>query len=372
MKKKICLSFAVICSMSLFATSALADSAGPSCGYDAVRAAQLKVKGAEREVAAKAIVEKMMARYQEASSAPEVKSDSKVGGFESAVKRDDKMMPEVLPAMLRDADKCMVVIPSEKTVDILIPFFTGVNYGRGVEYCKNSKGQFDLDHPSSYVQIEGLDAGLGWGIQSTDLVLAVSKDNKDNRKLMLSADASASLGGFEGLPGGGRDISVGLDSDGKSVKPAITVSYSSSKGFLAAATLDYSNFSPDKTMNAAMDNKPLPKENFLMRLFHSSARKKADAACAQKDQALATAQAAPGLEDATVASVIPTEAAPQLVVSAAVANAPLDDSKGLNPEAQASADTTSALAAQAAASAQAGATLDAQIRNAPDLPLSGI
>jgi lipid-binding SYLF domain-containing protein len=370
MKKKICLSFAVICSVSLFATSALADSAGPSCGYDAVREAQLKVKGAERTAAAKAIVEKMMARYKEAM-APEAKSDSKVDGFEASVKRDDKMMPEVLPAMLRDADKCMIVVPSEKTVDILIPFFTGVNYGRGVEYCKNSKGEFDLDHPSSYVQIEGLDAGLGWGAQATDLVLAVSKDNKDNRKLMLSADASGSLGGFADLPGGGRDISVGLDSDGKSIKPAIAVSYSSSKGFLAAATLDYSNLSPDKTMNAAMNNKPLPKENFLMRLLHSSARKKADLACAQKDVAMAGGQAAPAsIEDSTVASVLPSEAAPQVVAPVAVANAAVDDSKSLSLDARAASDNTAAVAAQAASAPQAGETLDAQISSAPSLPLS--
>jgi len=348
-----------------------AAASAPSCGYDTQRAAGLKIKGAERISKAKAIVEKMMARYQEASADPAVKSDSKVDGFEASVKRDDKMMPEVLPAILRDADQCMIVVPSEKTVDIFIPFFTGANYGRGVEYCKNKKGEFDLDHPSSYVQIEGLDAGLGWGIQSTDLVLAVSKDNKDNRKLMLSADASVSAGGFEGIPGGGRDISVGLDSDGKSIKPAIAVSYSSSKGFLAAATLDYSNLSPDKTMIAAMSNKPLPQENPLMRLFHSSSRKKADAACAQKDQAIASAQAAPAsLEDATVGSVLPSEAAPQVVAQVAVASAAVDTSKSLNPEAQASVDADAAVAAQAAASAQAGATLDAQIRNAPMLPLS--
>jgi len=61
MKKKICLSFAVICSMSLFATSALADGAAQTCGYDFQRSKDLKQKGDDRADKAKTLVQKMMA-----------------------------------------------------------------------------------------------------------------------------------------------------------------------------------------------------------------------------------------------------------------------------------------------------------------------
>jgi len=263
-------------------------------------------------------------------------------------------MPVVLPALLKDPARCLVVIPSEKKFDVA-PFFAGIEYGRGVEYCEHNKdGSLKLDSPSSYVQLEGASIGPKFGIgEETDLILSVSKDDVRNRKVNAAAELSVT-------PIIGRDAEAGIQSDGKSIKSAVAVSYSHTKGLLFAADFDFKTIAPDKDMIDAEAGRIAPERNPLMRLFHSSARKKADAACAQKDQASASAQAAgsDNLEDATVASVLPSEAPPQVVAPVAVANAAVNDSKSVCPEAPASADTPAAVAPQA------GVTVDGPLENA--------
>jgi lipid-binding SYLF domain-containing protein len=358
MKKKICLSFAVICSMSLLATSALADEilngqpnpavgSGPSCGYDYQRTQELLKKGKKRADRAKEIVQDMIAGAEAgAKDQFDAKNDKDESGFhkfKKSAKNYDAMMPEALPAMLKDPARCLVVIPSEKSVDYLVPFFAGVDYGRGVEYCgKKADGTPDLDHPSSYVQLEGASIGPKFGLgEATDLVLSVSQDDVKNRKVNAAAKLSVT-------PIVGRSAEVGVQSDGKSIKPAVAVSYSHTKGFLFAADFDFKTIAQDKDMVDAEAGRIAPERNPLMRWLHSDSRKKADAACIQKDQAIASAQAAPAsLEDATVALVLPSEAAPQVVAPVAVANAAINDGKSLNPEAQASAVTPAVVAAQA-------------------------
>jgi lipid-binding SYLF domain-containing protein len=367
----------VFCTLNLAATSALADGSPQSCGYDFQRTQMLKEKGDQRAARAQEIIGDMLKHAQSACiseygaeecgaqpGSPEAvaaQADSKAHGYDKvkkSAKNIDAMMPLGLPKMLKDPSRCLVVIPSEKTVDFLVPFFTGLSYGRGVEFCdKNADGSPDVSKPTSYVQLEGVDMGAKFGIaESTDLVLSVSKDDVNNRKINVSADASAAFID-------GRDVSVGLQSDGKSSKPAVAVAYSKSKGFLAAATIDVSNISPDKDMIDAESGKVSPERNPFMRLLHMGARKKADLACVQRDAVVADAQAAPAenLESASMEAIVPQQSL-ESAPAAAMASASVESSKSV-------ADSTVA-AAPAAASLSLGQSGSALGGDLPSIKLT--
>jgi len=293
MKKRLVLFVGVTFTMSMFATSALAAGGDATCGYDMHRADQLREKGADRLKKANEIFDKIDTNFE--------KEETKPGsGFVGSMENKDKIAPEAL----KFAGDCLVVIPSEKSWDIAVPIVTGINYGRGVEYCKDKSGKYDKSKPT-FVQLEGASLGWAFGFQETDLVLAVKKDDPKSRKALLDGDASASFWKY------GRSASIGGDLGAKS---AVAASYSGSKGFFAGLTLDGANLNEDKTMDAAMDHKPLPKENWLMRMIHASKRKKEDAACSKQ----------------SYADVKPQEVNSEVSVSSI---APGDANTALNPEA---------------------------------------
>jgi lipid-binding SYLF domain-containing protein len=364
MKKKISISIAVVCTLNLFALSALADDTqapAPSCGYEANRAVALKKKGDDRLAKALSIYHSIDANAQ--AGAAEISKDPTEGTL-AKVKSDDKLMPEVL----KQKTDCLVVIPSEKTVAFPtgIPFMSGGSYGAGIEICKGEDGKYDEQHPK-FVKLDSMKlTGLAIGAEETDLVMGINKDNESKRKFSISGDASASGGKY------GRNLSADGMTDGQGGEWAM--SYSKSKGAYAGLTIDAGSLSDDKTMNAAYNGQSVPKENFFERLFTSSERKREDAACSQPSaaasssaQALASAQAPADADTEDFNGALPgvsTEPSVQVASNDASVSAAKPDQAAAAPAPAAQAQAPAAQGASApqvaAAPAPAGPAGQAQ------------
>jgi lipid-binding SYLF domain-containing protein len=381
MKKKLGLSIVVICTLNLLAISALADESAPqSCGYDYQRTQMLKAKGDQRADRAKEIIESMLEHATDAcvneygAAACNVQPGSKedvanranpnpsgLDKFERTAKNVDAMLPTALPRMLKDPGRCLIVVPSEKTLDFLVPFFAGLEYGRGVEFCrKDENSPFDFSKPTSYVQIEGGSFGPNFGLgEESDVVLSVSKDDPNVRKINAAGKLTATAIVGRDLEVGGQ---IGVD---KSHEPAIAVAYSHTKGFLFAANIDLKSISPDKDMNEAESGQIAHERNPLMRWLHMGARKKADAACLQKDPNVAdvSSEQSPDLESTTMDEVLPEQPL-QSAPASAMASVSVESNKAVAEAAPAASLVPGAPAGHA------GSTMESQFGNYPSIGLN--
>jgi hypothetical protein len=146
------------------------------------------------------------------------------------------------------------------------------------------------------------------------------------------------------------------------MKSAIAASYSPTKnGLFAGISLDTANLNNDTAMNAAWNKKKLPKENFFMRLIHSSKKKKEDAACAQGGQPLANTNVASNDPEAAASSLIPAGSNAPAATNA-VSNVPMDSTVkpafGTDPTTAAPGVTTALAPSTTAAAAATGVTTD--------------
>jgi lipid-binding SYLF domain-containing protein len=154
-----------------------------------------------------------------------------------------------IPQEVIEGAKCIAVVPHM----IKGAFFLGGKHGRGVATCRTAKGW----SAPAFISVGGGSAGLQFGVQGIDLVMAVM--NKQGMQRMLSnkfqvgGDAAAVAGPV------GRHASAGtdwkLDSE--------ILTYSRSKGLFLGISLTGAVVQKDDDSTRAIYGRMIPQRTIL-------------------------------------------------------------------------------------------------------------
>ena len=163
-------------------------------------------------------------------------SVQKAEGLQKAKKYDS-----LIPAMVMTQAKCIVVLPSVKTIGYSA---YGMRYGAGVASCKvaGDNGSDGWSQPV-FVKLTGGKYGAQIGYEATDLVLVFADDDAvqtlSKHSLKLGAEVSVAAGPV------GRDLDV--ETNGHFQDQVL--SYSHSKGLYAGISVNGGDLYPDKKVN---------------------------------------------------------------------------------------------------------------------------
>ena len=168
----------------------------------------------------------------------ESRTDARLAQSQRVFEAFSDLTEQAIPTWLLERAYGIVVVPQV----VKAALFLGGRGGKGVMAVRNPDGSWSLP---VFVTLGGVNYGLQFGVQSTDVVLVLmsreSVEGISGGKVTLGADASVAAGPL------GRSSAAATDA----TLSAQVLSYSRSSGLFAGVALDGSILAIDKKSNEA-------------------------------------------------------------------------------------------------------------------------
>jgi len=228
------------------------------------------------------------------------KTDQRLADSTKVFEAFSNLTEQSIPTWLLERAYGIVVVPQV----IKGAVFIGGRGGKGVMAVRNTDGTWSSP---VFVTLAGVNFGLQWGVQSTDVIMVLMSRNSvegiAGGKVTLGADASVAAGPL------GRAAGATTDATFK----AQVLSYSRNEGLFAGVALDGSVISVDDKSNAAYYGVADIRPSQILE------GKVADPPATARDfTAMLTRATTPTAPPATVPSTAPPTAAPPPAAPAVV------------------------------------------------------